>query len=197
MKLEVEISKEIVAPLIPTHRNLVGRVAEALVNMSKALEAESDFRSALETKDIKYLSLLKPMTFRGVGLLADRDSAVNSYLKEAAEYGVEGLPVFREPELPGAARVRLKATLCGPDGVGWPRSSPSCEFWFAVLVSTALGRDFRLCVNPPGFCSAVASGEQTSKGLPLAFLFGGAWFQWMLLVLIDVRFFGTVCLFGG
>ena len=89
--------------------------------LSKINQEEVEFLEDLRNRDIRYLAGgIRPMPLvPALGRLDDGSSLINLALEEARTYGVEmsGLPVFKEPELPGSARVRLTKDLCGPDGI--------------------------------------------------------------------------------
>lgn len=84
--LQVEVSRRIIAELMPRHRELVREIAKRILDLDAALSAEHDLREVLAERDIR-LGELCPMPLSYHGLLRDPYSRAAGYLIEACARG--------------------------------------------------------------------------------------------------------------
>jgi hypothetical protein len=81
-------SREVVPQYVEQHRDLVRDICAKAVALSRAHQAETDFRRALTDAGYLISSWVRPMPYTGHVLRVDEPwSSVNIYLKEALEYG--------------------------------------------------------------------------------------------------------------
>lgn len=89
--LTAEISKEISLEALPQHQTNVVCIVGALIKLEAALADEAKLRDNLHANGIEYNSYIRPMPFRGVGLVTDSQSYIARYLLECFEHGFVGL----------------------------------------------------------------------------------------------------------
>ncbi len=85
--LQGRLSAIVCAPLVPEHKALVKGIADAVIALAEACEAESALRYRLEQADVFYSPYLRPMPYRRCGSLKDLNSDASQYLKECVEFG--------------------------------------------------------------------------------------------------------------
>ncbi len=92
--LQGRLSAIVCAPLVPEHKALVKGIADAVIALAEACEAESALRYRLEQADVFYSPYLRPMPYRRCGMLSDLNSDAARYLRECREFHF--LPIEKE-----------------------------------------------------------------------------------------------------
>ena len=85
--LQGRLSAIVCAPLVPEHKELVKAIADGVIALAKACEAESEFRYRLEQADVQTSAYLRPMPFRKCQNLKDLNSDASRYLAECRAHG--------------------------------------------------------------------------------------------------------------
>src|SRR5262249_32678966 len=95
---------ELVRARKPEHDAAVRKVADALIDLGRALEAEQAIRYQLEEAGAR--CTLRPMGVPIVGTRRDRHSRLRKYLQQAAEFGFS---VPKVPEILEAEQLEREA----------------------------------------------------------------------------------------
>lgn len=88
--LRAEVSRNCIAQVLPTHREMVRNIVDCLVALDMAVTAEHELRNKLHQGDIVFGDL-RPMPMPKLGRLSDENSRASAYLIECFEYGFIGL----------------------------------------------------------------------------------------------------------
>lgn len=114
------VGMAIATDLLPQHKANVARVAETLIQLSAALEAEAKLRDDLFVNDVPYSAVIRPMALPGVGRLSDNQSRSFRYLLECETYGfvkAADLPDVVRAQIPPPAKpMPAQALAVDPDG---------------------------------------------------------------------------------
>ncbi|WP_297326102.1 hypothetical protein [Nitrosomonas sp.] len=73
-----------------------------MLELEQALANEYNLRDQLHTAGVSNTDVIRPMPFRGVGLLKDNQSHVSRYLLECLEFGF-----ITKNELPGSLHPHI------------------------------------------------------------------------------------------
>lgn len=128
-KLRGVVGTAIATDLLPQHRAIVTRIADAVFELNSALEAEHDLRDALYERNVPYSAVLRSTQFPGFGSLRSPSSRVSGFILSLYEDDL--IPLSKIPEklipwakakkhrdAPVGARAQAKAEAEG--GVdGW------------------------------------------------------------------------------
>lgn len=120
-KLTVEISREIALEVLPQHTANVKAIVKAVLELEHALADEHNLRDRLYMEGISNTDVIRPMPFRGVGLLKDNQSYISRYLLECLEFGFitkKELPESLHSSIPSKgepAKQPLKHTVKAGD----------------------------------------------------------------------------------
>jgi len=127
-ELRAAVGKAIATDLLPQHLAIVTRIAEAVLELNAALEAEHDLRDALYEKDVPYSAVLRSTQFPGFGSLRSPSSRVSGFILSLYEDDLILLSKIPEKLKPWALAKKHKpaapaperAVKVDPDGWGVP-----------------------------------------------------------------------------
>ena len=86
-EVETRLSREICKALRPEYQKLVRAVADAALELDRAMEAERSFRDELYVGGVQYAGSLVPVVFHGIGRMDEDNSRINRFFKEARQGG--------------------------------------------------------------------------------------------------------------
>lgn len=123
--LRAEVSRRIIAGLLPAHRQMVRNIIKCVTDLDAALAVEHDLRDELFQRNIG-LADMRAMPMAGFGRLADPNSRASAYLIEACEHGFIDIS-----ELPEKLQPLARAKVAKPTPAPQPakRSAARAEGW--------------------------------------------------------------------
>lgn len=124
-KLRADVGKAIATDLLPQHRAIVTRIADAVFQLDAALQAEHDLRDALYENNVPYSAVLRSTQMPGLGRLSSPSSRVSGFVLSLYEDDL--IPLSKIPEkLKPWAKARkhkdppaVAPTKANADADGW------------------------------------------------------------------------------
>jgi hypothetical protein len=80
------VGREVCEALRPAHREIVQKLADALIALGRVAAEEIDFRNALDEKGVPFAGFLRPMPINRLGNPRDGNSMLARWLLEAVEF---------------------------------------------------------------------------------------------------------------
>lgn len=122
-ELRAEVGKAIATDLLPQHRAIVTRIADAVFQLDSALQEEHDLRDALYERNIPYDAVIRSTQFPGWGRLQSPSSRVSGFILSLYEDDLIPLSKIPEKLIPWAkARKHRNPPTVVPsrvDADGW------------------------------------------------------------------------------